>query len=971
MNYVCSAGTGSFIEEQAKKLNIELDSIGDIVMGTSPPTTSDRCTVFMEQEVDRLVSLGYTTEECIGAVLYSVAKNYLTKVVGRRAISSKKIYFQGATAKNRGLVAAFESILNRQIIVSSYCHQMGSYGIALLTRRRMKQNLVPQKSGTTFKGLDVFSSKITTRHEECKLCSNKCKITYVDIEGRRDSPSWGYMCGRDPSDTKPKLNGNFLPFKRRIGLDPRPNSVGTYTIGIPNCLSFRGYVSLWNGFFRSIGLKVKFSPATDANIIQQGTRLATADFCLPVKVGLGLVEALVKDPEVDYIFIPYMIKGEGKQTTTNNYFCPVAQAFPGIVLSSMRTRNIDVSKIISPVIDLQSTPSTIHENLYSALCPKIEVRYDNVVEAWNTGMREQKAFNQKRLIVATKLFHEIETENKKAIVIIGRPYNVLDWQVNLNLPRKISELGIMVIPIDLIPYHKEDIPSYHGNMYWEYGIHILAASKFIRQHKNLFPIYITNYSCGPDSFLLSYFEEIMKGTPYLIIELDEHGSDGGYLTRIESFLDLINSQSWSTDPVIKQEQNKLQEQGESRERSMLALSPSMSNLVPSWSKVWIPHVHAYGANIFTGALRFGGLTCQELPLEDIEALELGRSNTRGSECLPCILTTGAILKQLNYESKITDSPASSFVMGCTTGPCRFGQYALLQKMILNRNGYTNMPVFAAGDRNLYVDMSLKAKLRLWKAVVTIGILTKCCCRCRPYEIVRGSINSVMKEIYARMQYVFETGKNIEEALDDCIHKLHSVPIDVSRQKPVIGIVGEIYVRLNRFANDGLIDVIESSGCEAWLVPMAEWILYVCEWNNHLVRQSCTFSLLAVISCILTDLGSRTLHRIEQRLCKIASLILHDREEPSIQSVLELGMNYVPFEFGGETILAVGRAEKFILDGAKAVVNASPFGCMPGAISAAILREIQSKFGTPVINMVYDGEVGSNNRLKSFLENIKL
>src|SRR5208283_648643 len=212
MNYVCAAGTGSFVEEQAKKLGLKLEEIGDVVMGIAPPVTSDRCTVFMEQDVDRLLRQGYTREECMAAVLCSVVKNYFTKVVGRRRVSRERIFFQGATARNKGLVAAFENLMNVEMVVSPYCHVMGSYGAALLVKRAI------EGKATRFKGLDLSRRKIGLRNEPCNLCANHCKITFAQIEGESEQPSWGYMCGRDPSEERVRIHREFAPFQKRIGL---------------------------------------------------------------------------------------------------------------------------------------------------------------------------------------------------------------------------------------------------------------------------------------------------------------------------------------------------------------------------------------------------------------------------------------------------------------------------------------------------------------------------------------------------------------------------------------------------------------------------------------------------------------------------------------------------------------------------------------------------------------------------------
>ena len=131
MNYVCAAGTGSFVEEQARKLGFDIREVGAAMEGIAPPRTSDRCTVFMEQDVHRLLRQGYTKDEAMAAVLYSVVQNYLNRVVGNRPVSKERIFFQGATARNKALVAAFENLLGVEVVVSPLCHQMGALGVAL------------------------------------------------------------------------------------------------------------------------------------------------------------------------------------------------------------------------------------------------------------------------------------------------------------------------------------------------------------------------------------------------------------------------------------------------------------------------------------------------------------------------------------------------------------------------------------------------------------------------------------------------------------------------------------------------------------------------------------------------------------------------------------------------------------------------------------------------------------------------
>ena len=151
MNNVCAAGTGSFIEEQARKLNCPLSEYSKRAEGCRSPIVSDRCTVFMERDMNHYMSEGYSVDEVLASVLHAIRENYLTKVAVEGSIGNR-IFFQGATAKNRALVAAFEQRLQKPIHVSRYCHLTGAWGAAL--------TLLDEFSVETgFRGIDLMSKK--------------------------------------------------------------------------------------------------------------------------------------------------------------------------------------------------------------------------------------------------------------------------------------------------------------------------------------------------------------------------------------------------------------------------------------------------------------------------------------------------------------------------------------------------------------------------------------------------------------------------------------------------------------------------------------------------------------------------------------------------------------------------------------------------------------------------------------------
>ncbi len=181
MNYVCAAGTGSFIEEQAHQLGIPLDEYADCAEGHNAPMISDRCTVFMQRDLHHLLSLGYSNGEILATALHSVRDNYLSKVAHVNKIGDH-IAFQGATAKNHALVKAFEQKLQKPIYVSKYCHITGALGVCL----KMAGISFTEKS--RFRK-DMHSEQVVVGEYTCSFCNNHCKIKTIEID--KETLGWG------------------------------------------------------------------------------------------------------------------------------------------------------------------------------------------------------------------------------------------------------------------------------------------------------------------------------------------------------------------------------------------------------------------------------------------------------------------------------------------------------------------------------------------------------------------------------------------------------------------------------------------------------------------------------------------------------------------------------------------------------------------------------------------------------------
>jgi len=943
MNYVCAAGTGSFIEEQANKLGYKVADVGAAVLGVKPPRATDRCTVFMEQDVMRFIEGGATREQALAAVMVAVAKNYLNKVVGNRHYSRKRIMFQGATARNKALVAAFERLLDVEVVVSPYCHVMGAFGVARLARQAMAEKPTAK---SRFHGLDLESRKVTLRKESCDLCQNDCSITFAEIEGVPGSPSWGYMCGRDPAEQKVRKS----PYDRMIRLRQRlwreagagvkvPDDARV--IGLPQSLLTYTYYPMWQRFFNTLGFRVQLSGPTTDELRELGPRMAGADFCFPAKLALGHVAKLAMQDGVDFVFVPHLKNTPANEETTGTTVCPFVQGTGAAARTALMMNHLSYSRLLVPLVDMRMREHEIIKTLADELGKPLGVSSRKLKKAWRAGLQAQAEFEDRCYAEGAKLIAEAEATKENLILLVGRPYNNYDAGANLGLPQKIADMGRTVLPMDFIRPELGRLGERYRNAFWSYGQKILAALEKAAASDIMDVVYLTNFSCGPDSFLLSFAEEIMGNRPILMLELDEHGADAGYMTRLEAFFDVLRRPRPPRGPRIpvREEPTDLTDR-----------------------IIWLPPMHPFGTRLFASAFRSHGYDARELPEENKASFELGRSLTRGSECLPCALTLGTFLSTLREQPR---GGKHAFFMPSSKGPCRFGQYTVLQRQILEREGLGHeVAILAPASNNAYQGLTSEMRQSLFKAIACSDILLKAQCKVRPYEVHIGETDRVVNEATALIGKTIESHGDIARALRTSIQKIAAIETSGPR-KPLVGIVGEIYVRNNVYANEDVIGAVEQFGGEAWMLPITDWIIYTSSLENFKEEFPSTILSWDKADTFITYTWMK---HWEKKLMDAASPFLDDRHEPRFQECLEIATPYIPFYLGGEGKLSVGRAIKFAQQGAAMVVNCAPFGCMPETVATAIYGRLSADVDMPIVSLFYDGSGGQNRRLEVFLNN---
>ncbi len=331
MNEACAAGTGSFLEEQADKLGISIKGeFARLALSAQNPTRlGERCTVFMERDVTGWMHKGETVPSLVAGLAYSIALNYLNRVVRGRKIGSV-IYFQGGTAYNDAVTAAFASLLGKKITVPPYNGVMGAIGMALIARQWHRATSAESR----FRGYDLRKLELTTRDFVCKACTNLCDMKEFVIEGQRSY--WGDKCSdkfRKPSTTgRTPVIEDLFAFRESL-LAALPESSGwRYRIGLPRAMSMFDRLPFWKRYFAELGMEATLSPVTDPRISAAGIDLAVAEPCYPVQVAHGHVHALV-NAGVDYVWLPVMADAEagGGEDACGSHYCPWNQTLPWVL----------------------------------------------------------------------------------------------------------------------------------------------------------------------------------------------------------------------------------------------------------------------------------------------------------------------------------------------------------------------------------------------------------------------------------------------------------------------------------------------------------------------------------------------------------------------------------------------------------------------------------------------------------------
>jgi predicted CoA-substrate-specific enzyme activase len=938
MNKVCAAGTGSFLEEQAERLGMDIGDFGETALEAScPASLGERCTVFMESDVIAHQSIGTSVDDMVAGLSYSIVRNYLHRVVGEKRIG-ERIFFQGGTAFNRGVVAAFNSVLGegKRVTVPPHHDVTGAIGVALLARDEKPA------AASLFRGFGLGDAEYSQDSFICSACSNQCEIHRITLEGDREL-FYGGRCEKYEQGSRGLKRGkNWFSERESLLLgDYSEENTTLKTVGIPRALWFWELFPFFRRFFEEIGFPVVLSGKSNSLTVHSGVENVAAETCFPVKIAHGHVIDLIQR-SVDYIFLPSILRAAPQGDFNESYNCPYVEASPYILDAGLDlSGNWEVS-VLSPVIDFSLPGKEWKKSLVELACG-LGIGSTRAARACDEAMKAQNRFRESLLSMGRIALEEAGDD--QVFVLVSRPYNGSDPYVNVDLPEKLARLGRDVIPVEFLDLPMDRISDIYPNMYWHYGQRILASALTIREDPRLNAVYLTNFGCGPDSFIHHFFDDLMGDKPYLTIEIDEHAADAGVITRCEAFIDSLAGRKGYGTSVVPKKKRKDPDDIEGR-------------------TIWIPYLGDASITV-TGAARKYGVNARMIPPTSSETVALGRRATSGKECYPAIITSGNMLSILQRE----DPERTAFFMGTASGPCRFGQYCSYHRLLLDRMGYEDVPIITASSSDSYSTVSVLSgkdfQLDLLKGMVATDILCGALYRTRPYELDQGRTEEVYHEQIDALRDVLEFGGSVRKMMEKAAAEFETIPVRNAPSKPLILVFGEIYVRNDPFANADTVGKIEKLGGEVLHTPVFEWFEFV---NYSYKKRSKSRGRIA--DTLKATARGVLMSTIRKHMERPFHKVIGDRPALSPGEILKAALPYMRENVGGESILCIGAplslSEGDRIDGA---VNILPFTCLPGTIVTAISKRLRREHPKlPWLNLAFDGQEDTNNeaRLEAFM-----
>ena len=914
MNKACSAGTGSFLEEQARFYGIDdIEAFTDLAAtGDRPPDLGQMCTVFVAEAAAEAAHHGYRVQDLFAGFQYSVVHNYIHRVMGQRTFADR-IFFQGKPATGPSLAWTLAAVTGREVMVPPDPGAMGAWGIGLCAREALGAEALLDAAP-----LDVASAlaaEVVDRREfQCrdKRCDTLCTIERTTV----------------------RVNGTHA------------------TLLSGGACSLVGVLPWLVTFLREAGFGVRVLRSGASSLARGEACCYAYDACAPVKVAHGTLDLC----DVDQVFFPKILavpSGSGPGGTT----CPMEQGLPDIVREALRARGHRTA-FLNPPLDLRApaVAGRILERLrqVAAVADSLGIPTALAADAARRADRAQQQVDLALARIGRDALRWARHHRVPVVAVTGALHVIHDEGINASIPRLLTEHGVMAVPMDCYP---ADAAPALPAIQWGDANHALRVATACRAEGAAYPLLLTSFGCGPSSFVEQVFTHLMAGYPHTVLETDGHGGTAGYVTRVQAFLHTVHQHAGERDPVPADRVARLA--GEAERSDPVPLQDARLRVLPMGQEF---------SEVLAAVYRSYGLDAASAGQTSPAGLAEGRRSCSGKECLPYQLVWGAFSLQLGAESM---ARPTQLLQVTGQGACRNCMFSTKDRITLARMGREDR----VAPRPMGTEESLgwTFMARVWTATVCWDILFQLAAYYRPIEPEPGAADRLharlVRELVARLDHPAHSGVagsratlRLHTALSDLAQTAsQQFAALAARGRPLaeprtVLVAGDIFLRVDEFASDGLIRRLNGLGLHVVAEPIGPLTEYLIEARSPEIIGLPT----GRIDNAIRKPFMRRLRREVTARVRALHPWLPENDSPAM---LAAGRRLIDRYPDGEAPATVGSVlhhwERRVFDGA---VLVGPWGCGPALITESLLKHEEDM---PTLFVYGDGSPIDERRLRAF------
>lgn len=973
LNEACSSGCGSFIDTFATSLRLPIEQFAkEGLLAPMPIDLGSRCTVFMNSKVKQAQKEGATVPDIAAGLAYSVIKNALYKVLKVKDPKElgDHIVVQGGTFYNEAVLRAFEKLMGVEVIRPDVSGLMGAYGMALLASEAAEELQNQHSSLLDVDGLK--SLQVSTSMRNCGLCSNNCMLTINAFSDGRTYVT-GNRCDRGAGDMiqeKHKPVPNMVEVKLRRYFDyflkkNIPEFEGKLRIGIPRVLNMYEDFPFWFTFFNQLGCEVVLSDYTTKDQYNKAIDTIPSDTaCYPAKAVHGHIRDLAQ-AQVDLIWYPCIQHGPKEFSRDNNYHCPMVISYPELIRNNMQDV-MGKTPFYAPFLPLADKKSLVPA-LVKAL-KELPFSKSEISSAVDTAWAEQEKCKADYREMTKKTVSRLVAEQVPTIVLAGRPYH-LDSGINHGIPELITSLGMAVLTEDGVAPLGKDIKHLRVVDQWSYHSRLYHAAEFVSRTEGFQIVELNSFGCGLDSIVADQVKDILsaKHKIHTLLKIDEGTNLGAVTIRLRS-LQSVMERSMRKHHNPEAPVETVVDDTPAYDYERVIFTEEMRKTY----KILVPQMSPLHFQLLEPVLKSEGYDFDMLPAPTREDVEVGLKYINNDACYPAIIVVGQLMSALL--SGKYDINKTAVIISQTGGGCRATNYIGYLRKALIDAGMKQVPILSlnASDMERQPGFKLTKSFlhRMIQAVVYGDALMQCVLATRPYEINPGSADALcnywVKKLRERITKanIFQYSKYIKNIIED----FDNLPVDKSKPKPRVGVVGEIYVKFHPSANNHINELIEKEGGEVVTSGLLDFFLY-CAMDSTYRAKHLDGTWL---SGFFGSLAREALELYRLPYAKAVAASKHFDPLQRMTKVAKEAAHYI--DLGnqcGEGWFLTGDMIDLIEKGAKQVVCLQPFGCLPNHVSGKGMVKTLSEAYPDVRIAAIDYDPGSSavnqaNRLKLLL-----